>query len=48
MFPLNPNFDERLRNNEKYSVKFAHNNRLKNLAIPAFAPMLNDDARQKK
>ena len=48
MFPLNPNFDERLRDNEKYSVKFAHNNRLKDSAIPALARMLNDDARQKK
>ena len=48
IFSLNPNFDERLRDNEKYSVKFAHNNRLKDSAIPALARMLNDDARQKK
>ena len=45
MFPLNPNYDEKLRNSEKYQVKFAHNNRLKDSAIPALQRMLNDDAK---
>ena len=45
MFPLNPNYDKRLRNSEKYQVKFAHNNRLRDSAIPALQRMLNEDAK---
>ena len=35
MFPLNPYYNPKLRNSEKYDVKFVHNNRLRDSAIPA-------------
>ena len=41
MFPLNPNYDPKLRNSEQYDVKFAHTNRLRDSAIPALQRMLN-------
>ena len=43
MFPRNPNYDPRLRNSEKFQVKFANTNRLKNSAIPSLQRMLNED-----
>ena len=46
MFPLNPNYDSRLRNPEKYHVKFAHSDRLKFSAIPALQRLLNEDAKK--
>ena len=48
MFPLNPNFDPRLRHSEKYQVKFAHNNRLMFSSIPALQRMLNEDHKLKQ
>ena len=48
MFPLNPNYDSRLRYSEKYHVKFARSDRLKFSAIPALQRILNLDAKQKK
>ena len=43
MFPLNQNYGERLRNSNRYEVKFANNNRLRDSAIPALQRMLNED-----
>ena len=43
MFPLNKNFDPKLRNSNRYEVKFASTNRLKDSAIPALQRMLNED-----
>ena len=47
MFPLNPCYDSRQRNSEKFQVKFAHNNRLKFSAVPALQRMLNNDAQSR-
>ena len=43
MFPLNPGYDPRLRNSDKYEVKFAHNSRLMNSSIPFLQRLLNED-----
>jgi len=48
MFPLNPNFDRRLRYSEKYQVKFANNDRLKFSAIPSLQRMLNEEHKLKQ
>ena len=48
MFPLNPNFDKRLRHSEKYQVKFAHNDRLKFSAVPSLQRMLNEEHKLKQ
>ena len=41
MFPLNTYYNPILRNSEKYDVKFAHNNRLRDSAIPVLQQMIN-------
>ena len=41
MIPLNPSYNPKLRNSEQYDVKFAHNNILRDSAIPALQRMLN-------
>ena len=41
MFPLNQNYDKRLRNANRYEVKFAHNNRTRDSAISPLQCMLN-------
>ena len=43
MFPLNPYYNPKMRNSEKYDVIFAHNNRLLDSAIPALQRRLNKD-----
>ena len=43
MFPLNPAYNSSTRNSEKYQVKFAHTNRLKDSSIPYLQRLLNDD-----
>ena len=40
LFPLNSN-DAGVRDSEKYAVKFAHTDRLKDSAIPAMQRILN-------
>ena len=44
MFPLNPEYNPSLRKSEKYQVKFAHHNRLRDSAIPALQRLLNEDS----
>ena len=46
LFPLNPN-PTGVRNLEKYAVKFAHTDRLKDSSIPAMQRLLNKKAAKK-
>ena len=48
MLPVNPSYDPRIRQSEKYHVKFAKTSRLKNSSIPYLQRLLNDDYLQNK
>ena len=49
MFPINKNYHSmKLRNQEKYVVKFANAERLKNSAIPYMQRLLNNELNTKK
>ena len=49
MFPINKNYHSmKLRNREKYVVKFANTDRLKNSAIPYMQRLLNNELNTKK
>ena len=45
LFPPNIKNCTKIRDREKYIIKFANKSRLKNSAIPAIQHLLNDDAR---
>ena len=42
LFPENEQIREETRKREKYKVKFAYHNRLKDLAVPAIQTLLNE------
>ena len=46
MFPQNPGYNAKVRYSEKYEVKFANNNRLRDSSIPYLQRLLNEDNRQ--
>ena len=46
MFPQNPGYNAKVRYSEKYEVKFANNNRLRDSSIPDLQRLLNEDNRQ--
>ena len=46
-YRLESKYDQQSRHPEKYQVKFAHNNQLKDSAIQALARMLNHYAKPK-
>ena len=46
MFPTNPGYNSKVRYSEKYQVKFAKNNRLKDSSIPYLQRLLNEDFRK--
>ena len=48
MFPLNRNYNSRVRSSEKYEVNFAHNNRLRDSSIPFLQRLLNEDSKSNK
>ena len=48
MFPLNENFNPKLRVSKKYAEKFARTDRLRFSAIPALQRMLNEEEKSKK
>ena len=45
MFPPNPGYNSRVRDSEKYQVKFANNNRLRDSSIPYLQRLLNEDSK---